>query len=33
MIPAVPAFIMEISFGEEKPEGIYVHFIEGMRES
>lgn len=32
MIPAVPAFIMDISFGQEKPEGIYVHLIEGMRE-
>jgi len=32
MIPAVPAFILEISFGEEKPEGIYVRLIEGMRE-
>ena len=33
MIPAVPAFILEISFGQEKPEGIYVHLIEGMREA
>ena len=32
MIPAVPAFILEISFGQEKPEGIYVRLIEGMRE-
>lgn len=32
MIPAVPAFIIEISFGQEKPEGIYVRLIEGMRE-
>ena len=32
MIPAVPAFILDISFGQEKPEGIYVRLIEGMRE-
>lgn len=32
MIPAVPAFILDISFGQEKPEGIYVRLIEGMRD-
>ena len=32
MIPAVPEFVLEISYGEEKPEGIYVKLIEGMRD-
>lgn len=32
MIPAVPAFILDISFGQDRPEGIYVRLIEGMRE-
>lgn len=33
MIPAVPAFILDISYGQaDKPEGIYVRLIEGMRE-
>lgn len=30
MIPAVKEFILDVSFGEDKPEGVYVKLIEGM---
>ncbi len=32
MVPCVPEFIKEVSFGEEKRAGIYVSLIEGMEE-
>ena len=32
MVPCVPAFIKEVSFGEERDAGIYVELIEGMEE-
>ena len=32
MVPCVPEFIKEVSFGEERDAGIYVELIEGMEE-
>ncbi len=32
MIPCVSEFIREVSYGETKPAGIYVHIIDGMKE-
>ena len=32
MVPCVPEFIKEVSFGESRDAGIYVHLIEGMEE-
>ncbi len=32
MVPCVPEFIKEVSFGEERDAGIYVSLIEGMEE-
>ena len=32
MVPCVPEFIREVSFGETSDAGIYVHLIEGMTE-
>ena len=32
MVPCVPAFIKDVSFGEERDAGIYVELIEGMEE-
>lgn len=32
MIPCVPEFIREISYGDTKPMGIYVHIIDGMKD-
>ncbi len=32
MVPCVPAFIKEVSFGDSRDAGIYVELIEGMEE-
>ena len=32
MVPCVPEFIKDVSFGEERDAGIYVSLIEGMEE-
>ena len=32
MVPCVPEFIKEVSFGESRDAGIYVKLIEGMEE-